>query len=963
MKTIIQSQPKRRSPAAKTLGLCAATLFAAAGAQAALVGQWDFDKGDLSATVGQDLTYVDWGGDTAGQTEFGTTTDFGLPLIDGQEAKVMKFPACLEGMGYAMPTPLDPNGGGMMVNEWTLIMDILYPPESDGLWRALIDIDEGLFAADAEFFINPSGGLGVAGQYDGSIPPNTWHRIAIVVDLANNLQIRKYIDGVEVGAQMADELDGRWALEPGYQAVLFTDNDGDTAVGYVNSIQLHDTALSKEQIALLGGPTAEGLPTVLPAVPAAIQEWTPARDYALADTDIGAVVALHDATVNDASVQLKLDGAPVEGAVITRDAEAGTLTVMKAAPGPFTPGTKHTLELVFDETLNGETQSRSFTHTFRIALWAEDFDELPLQPSEDESYGDNYFTRTPPPGWEIDDSGMPGYGDPDYADLNGVNEFAGWSFLNFEGWVQTAEDQRRSEFTKAHGAVAVADGDEWDDMEHKQGLFNSFLITAPIDVSGQSGVLVLRFDSAWRPEAHDDGPPAFPEGNINNQTGTIEVSWDGGEYTEILHWDSDPNSPTFKDHTLNETVTLPIDIPEGASSLRIKFGYTQAANDWFWAIDNLALLSGEVPPFIEQKPAPLTVPEGGTAELSVQVKGDEPLVYQWYRQGAEGDEPVEGAAGPTLTIPNVTLDDAGYYKVVISNNAGEAESDYVKLTVVIGLNAVVALEENFDELPLGDSVDERQDGTGTEGEPYHNVWTKQPPAGWTIDDSGVYGFDQPGVGVTDWKGWVFATVEFWNAAAGQGRDAFAKGTGAVAIADGDEWDDLGNPSGGGTMNTLLITPPIDLSGIHPDTLKLQFDSSWNPWADQKGVVTVAYDGGDPIEVLRFDSSVPAALNDTVVVPLHNPEGASTAVITFAYLDAGNDWWWAIDNIKVAGASSATGATLTIDMEGGEVIIQWDTDGVLQTAPTVAGPWSDIEGAQSPYKVQPTEDAAFFRVKN
>ena len=56
------------------------------------------------------------------------------------------------------------------------------------------------------------------------------------------------IDGVEVGVQNAGGLDGRWALNPGGIATLFSDNDGDVSPGFVNSIQIYDTALPKAQI-------------------------------------------------------------------------------------------------------------------------------------------------------------------------------------------------------------------------------------------------------------------------------------------------------------------------------------------------------------------------------------------------------------------------------------------------------------------------------------------------------------------------------------------------------------------------------------------------------------------------------------------------------------------------------------------------------------------------------------------
>ena len=46
-------------------------------------GQWDFDQGDLRATLGTDMQYGDLTGETAmrDHTSFGTTTSFGIPDI------------------------------------------------------------------------------------------------------------------------------------------------------------------------------------------------------------------------------------------------------------------------------------------------------------------------------------------------------------------------------------------------------------------------------------------------------------------------------------------------------------------------------------------------------------------------------------------------------------------------------------------------------------------------------------------------------------------------------------------------------------------------------------------------------------------------------------------------------------------------------------------------------------------
>jgi len=46
--------------------------------------------------------------------------------------------------------------------------------------------------------------------------------------------------------------------------LLLTDEDGETAPGFVNSIQFHNLALSATDIAFLGGPQASGIPVPEP---------------------------------------------------------------------------------------------------------------------------------------------------------------------------------------------------------------------------------------------------------------------------------------------------------------------------------------------------------------------------------------------------------------------------------------------------------------------------------------------------------------------------------------------------------------------------------------------------------------------------------------------------------------------------------------------------------------------------
>lgn len=235
------------------------------------------------------------------------------------------------------------------------------------------------------------------------------------------------------------------------------------------------------------------------------------------------------------------------------------------------------------------------------SLFYESFDGVPLGPNVEEvSAGSLVWTRTPPTGWTIDDTQMPGFSQPDYADRDGMKEWAGWSFADVKWW-PTVDNQRRAEFTLASGAAAIADPDEWDDAGHYPGLYNTFLTTKEISVAGKAAnSLVMMFDSSWRPEFSDDGLPNFPVDpvtgdQLNDQTAVFTAVWDNGAPVELAKWESDPDSPNFKadGEFINEAALLELKNPAGAQKLKLTFAMVEAANDWWWAFDNLSV--GEPP--------------------------------------------------------------------------------------------------------------------------------------------------------------------------------------------------------------------------------------------------------------------------------------------------------------------------------------------------------------------------------
>lgn len=87
-----------------------------------------------------------------------------------------------------------------------------------------------------------------------------------------------------------------------------------------------------------------------------------------------------------------------------------------------------------------------------------------------------------------------------------------------------------------------------------------------------------------------------------------------------------------------------------------------------------------MPFFLTVSPANITthpydqiVAQGGTAEFSVNASGDG-LIYQWQRNDAnisDNHTKYEGVSTAVLTINDAEVDDAGIYKCIVFNEAGD----------------------------------------------------------------------------------------------------------------------------------------------------------------------------------------------------------------------------------------------------------------------------------------------------
>jgi Bacterial Ig domain/Calcineurin-like phosphoesterase/Immunoglobulin domain/Fibronectin type III domain len=122
----------------------------------------------------------------------------------------------------------------------------------------------------------------------------------------------------------------------------------------------------------------------------------------------------------------------------------------------------------------------------------------------------------------------------------------------------------------------------------------------------------------------------------------------------------------------NETFTVQAVMPwdEGAYNVAI----TDTTGPLLGNPAYLFVLSA---PLITSQPAGTTNLVGDTVTFTVGAVGDEPLWYQWRRDGV----PISGAIEATLTLEGVALSDQGDYDVVVENDFGSEISHLARLSV------------------------------------------------------------------------------------------------------------------------------------------------------------------------------------------------------------------------------------------------------------------------------------------
>ncbi len=194
---------------------------------------------------------------------FNTCSGFGIDMLDGQDANVMLMPKqdSLDAMLVYTDFSVQDDGG--IQDNFTIIMDFLVPDSSQGNYISLLSTSMPPDLNDGDVFINPNGGIGIQGDYDGDVNDGDWHRLVLSFNL-KTAHFYKYLDGKYIGKN--DMFGTRWSVynsTPNGQKhgfFLLSDDDNETAPVYVSALQVRDYPMDSLEAVRMGKPKADGIP-------------------------------------------------------------------------------------------------------------------------------------------------------------------------------------------------------------------------------------------------------------------------------------------------------------------------------------------------------------------------------------------------------------------------------------------------------------------------------------------------------------------------------------------------------------------------------------------------------------------------------------------------------------------------------------------------------------------------------
>lgn len=166
------------------------------------------------------------------------------------------------GSFYKMKHLISPDSPSQYVNEYSLQFDFKLP--EIGIWHSFFQTSV-TNNNDGDFFINPSGniGVGAVGYSTYAVSPNQWYRL--IVSVKNGNSFTCYLDGNLILTGTIQPVNGRFSLDS--LLLIFADDDSEDGNLICSELSIWDQALNAEQAKELGGFGHQTGPTLMTRIP------------------------------------------------------------------------------------------------------------------------------------------------------------------------------------------------------------------------------------------------------------------------------------------------------------------------------------------------------------------------------------------------------------------------------------------------------------------------------------------------------------------------------------------------------------------------------------------------------------------------------------------------------------------------------------------------------------------------
>lgn len=872
-----------------------------------------------------------------GDSRIGHAAQFGIEAPGG-DSPVLNYSAFEAGEGLHIAPP----AGTPDLTDFTMVWDIR--TDATGGFQSLLQLDAGN-TSDGDFFINGSGGIGISGVYSGAVPAESWTRIALSVkdNGDGSSTLSKFIDGTLVGTQTVDT--ARFTVDASTGFLILTDEDGETAAGYLAHFALSGAALSPAEIAALGsvdadGPFAEGQALVQ----IGFDGHEPTAEFGR-----GGV------TLNDVS-----DDTPVEPEV------SGGIRDMLVS---LSDEARHyDLTEVFGEgahdfavtNSNGDAVGASIEN----GILTLDFDAYGLSDLVITAHGAN--------GESLEDhvrvrvAGENAYTIavfPDTQDYTS-NPYIEHVFSEMTQWVADNAEGKNINFLTNVGDVSQWSAtNQFDialsayDILREAGV-NFSIVQGNHDIVNSAGNLrdTSNFNDAFSVGYMSEDPTfggvydAEPERYDNNYhlwtatdgTGWVTINLEFGPRDDVLAWadrvltDYGDRKAIIVTHSYNNFNGR--HDPLGSDLEGEGAGYDY----WLGADPEGAWDGEEIWRDVVSSHANVVFAFGGHifgdgAETVVSYNDYGNKVYQFLMNYQNGValEATEGGNGGNGAIRLITVDpdnDAIYTETYFTDLdeyfTGHRETEEASRDGLTG--SYVGHQEEFHDADIGERAAQAEADAGAD----LHITADAGASTATVALSAAASADPDGDILswtwTDEDGKVVATGKETSAELGAGihdltltvetaSGVVSRDDLRVIVETDDVWlvETFDDGIAQGWVNPAVAQPDLakvgtdlgfgigSINGVGQKPLTLSFDSHWRPEDSQTAEVLVSVDGGTPTAILHFDSANTtddgSNQNERISLDFKVPDTAASVEFFWKMSEAGNDWFWAVDNIVLTDA--------------------------------------------------------------